>query len=172
MFYRTRFASFLKGSFLLLTLSVISSFLYVLPSDANFSLDQTYGNGGKVITSFGNNATIFRTALQSDGKSVVGGDASNGNHYNWAIGRYNTNGSLDTSFGTNGIVTQDFGMDNVVHGIAIQPSDGKIVVGGADTASNSNGAGWTVARYNGTNGSLDTSFGVNGIVTTPIFQGQ
>ena len=169
--FRNHFAHILRVGFLSLILSVVSSFLYVLPSYAAFSLDSTYGTGGKVITSFGHDAGIVKQALQSDGKAVVGGAASNGNYYNWTIGRYNTDGSLDTSFGTNGIVTQDFGMDNIVHGVAIQPTDGKIVVGGADTASNGNGAGWTVARYN-TNGSLDTSFGSNGIVTTPIYQGQ
>src|SRR5258708_4436398 len=112
MFYRNRLEHFLKVGFLSLILSVVSSFLYVLPSYAAVSLDPTYGTGGKVITSFGSEAVPYKSALQSDGKAVAVGYNHNGGHNNWEIGRYNTDGSLDTSFGSNGIVTQDFGIDN------------------------------------------------------------
>lgn len=128
---------------------------------AAFSPDPSYGNGGKVLTSFGNNSDAEDIALQSDGKAVVGGVNSNGGHYNWALSRYNVDGSLDASFGTNGTVTQDFGYDNVIWSVAIQPN-GKIVVSGGF------GNQWVVGRYN-PDGSPDASFGNNGISmpTTP-----
>ncbi len=163
MFHRTRFARFLKSFFLLLTLSVISSFLDVLPSYASFSLDPTYGNGGKVITSFGIEAPATDLALQSDGKAVVVGYNYNGSA-NWVIARYNTDGSLDSSFGTNGIVIQNFGFSNAALAVRIQ-TDGKIVVAGSD--QNTSTHPWTVGRYN-TNGTLDTTFGNNGIAIPSI----
>jgi len=171
---RIKHVTFLFFSLLIIFIlvSVGLFFSHTLRSFADYALDSSYGSGRKVITSFGNNAWLLDVALQSDGKAVAVGYNSNGGHFNWGIGRYNTDGSLDTGFGTNGIVTQDFGIDNKALAVAIQPTDGKIVVGGADKASNSAGHGWTVARYNRTNGSLDTSFGINGIVTTPIFDGQ
>src|SRR5579864_1153098 len=165
MFFRNRFEQFLKIGFFSLTLSVISSFLYVLPSYAAFSLDSTFGSGGKVITSFGSEGYAIDVALQSDGKAVAVGANSNGGHQNWAIARYNTDGSLDTSFGTNGTVTQDFGYDNVARGVIIQ-SDGKIVVAGSGQNENEPRI-WTIGRYN-SNGSLDTSFGGSGIIATPL----
>jgi uncharacterized delta-60 repeat protein len=130
----------------------------ILPTHASFFLDSTYGNGGKVITSFGNDTFygIRNIALQADGMAVAVGSNKNGGQYNWAIGRYKTDGSLDTSFGTNGIVTQEFGYLTVAGGVAIQPSDQKILVAGSDAGP------WTVGRYN-TDGSLDTSFGNTGI---------
>ena len=76
-------------------------------------------------------------------------------------------GSMDTSFGNSGNVTTDFGggEDNA-RGIAIQP-DGKLVTAGS--AEDRSGPGWAndfaLARYN-SDGSLDTSFGNGGKVTT------
>ncbi|SRR6266567_4204704 len=161
-----RFTHFLRICFLLLFLSIISTFLYVLPSYAAFSLDTTYGNGGKVITSFGMYADAQDVALQSDGKAVVVGYNYNGSA-NWVIARYNTDGTLDTSFGTNGIVIHNFGFSNTANAVRIQP-DGKIVVAGGDQASPT--LPWTVGRFN-TDGSLDTTFGNNGIATPSINAG-
>lgn len=124
-----------------------------------FSNDINFGTNGKTITSFGHDATIQKAELQSDGKIVVVGNYSNGNNLDWAIVRYNTSGSLDNTFGTNGIVAQDFNsLNDSIHSVAIQ-SDGKIVVGGYSGP----GFTWTLARYN-SNGSLDTSFGQNGLI--------
>src|SRR5437764_794886 len=133
---------------------------------AAFSLDPSYGSGGKVITSFGDDASITALALQSDGKAVAVGYNTNGGHHNWAIARYNTNGGLDTSFGTNGIVTQDFGHDQWIEGAVAIQSDGKIVVGGTYVGGSAPFY-WTIGRYN-SDGSLDTSFGGSGIIANPI----
>ena len=77
---------------------------------------------------------------------------------NFAVARYDSNGSLDSSFGTNGKLTTDFGDNDYVNSIALQ-ADGKIVVAGY-----SNGD-FVVTRYN-SNGSLDSSFGTNGTLNT------
>ena len=79
--------------------------------------------------------------------------------------RYNSDGSLDTSFGIGGSVVTGLlrGSD-----VVIQP-DGKIVVAGDSLGPQMNGD-FAVARFN-SDGSLDTSFGIGGVVTTD-FSGE
>ena len=117
------------------------------------SLDTSFGTNGTVTTDLGSGvpAYAFAVAIQSDGKIVAVGSTST----HFALARYNTDGSLDTGFGTGGIVTAPSGAANAV---AIQ-SDGKIVAAGSSSTY------FALVRYN-TDGSLDTSFGTNGIVTT------
>ncbi|MCX6185471.1 MAG: T9SS type A sorting domain-containing protein [Bacteroidetes bacterium] len=106
-------------------------------------------------------------ALQTDGKIVVAGNfikIINGNRNSqFAVVRYNTNGSLDNTFGTNGFVNTDFVYESDASSIALQ-ADGKIVVAGYYTNYYS---GIAVVRYN-TNGGLDSSFDTDGIVVTSI----
>ena len=80
--------------------------------------------------------------------------------------RYNTDGSLDTTFGTGGIVTTTMpGADNEILALGLQ-GDGKLVAAGYQTALDSSWQ-YTLARYN-TDGSLDTTFGTGGIVTASL----
>ena len=131
------------------------------------SLDTTFNNTtGKVTTPIGaDNDEAYAVAIQPDGKIVAAGYSDNGSNLEFALARYNTNGNLDTTFNTTGKVTTTIGTDdNVADAVAIQP-DGKIVAAGwSDNGSN---AHFTLVRYD-TNGSLDTSFGTGGKVTTPI----
>lgn len=130
------------------------------------SLDSSFGTGGKVTTSINSGADIaYAVALQTDGKIIVAGMTTNTTTgKDFACLRYNTNGTLDTSFGTNGIVTNDvqIGSDDVAYSIAIQ-GDGKIVLAGySDDGSNKNAA---IIRLNA-NGTLDATFGTSGKVLT------
>jgi len=122
-------------------------------------LDFTFGDDGKVITDFGGSSSGRAVAVQKDGKIVVAGNSSG----DFAVARYNRDGSLDVNFGTGGTVTTDFGGDDDSgNAVAIQ-QDGKIVVAGsAGSEENSN---FAVARYN-RDGSLDVNFGTGGTVTT------
>ncbi|MEK6282571.1 MAG: delta-60 repeat domain-containing protein [Acidobacteriota bacterium] len=134
------------------------------PSCTSFGLDPTFGVGGMVVTSFpGGLDTASDIAVQTDGKIVVAG--SSGSDY--ALTRYNIDGSLDATFGNGGRVSTDFptGMGGFGTSMVIQP-DGKIVVAGSatDPASPSS-SGFALVRYN-TNGSLDTSFDGDGRVVT------
>ena len=126
-------------------------------------LDPTFGSGGIVTTDLGiqtgsnNAATANAAVIQSDGKIVVAGavPASNGFPVA-AVLRYNPNGTLDSSFGTGGIVSTPSIEDAAFTSVALQ-SDGKIVgVAGGFSAN--------IARYTST-GALDSTFGTNGIVT-------
>jgi uncharacterized delta-60 repeat protein/uncharacterized repeat protein (TIGR01451 family) len=109
----------------------------------------------------------FALALQPDGKIVVGGYAVNGSgNKDFALVRYNYDGSLDTTFDTDGKVTTDFnGTSDRIWGITLQ-TDGKIVAVGETISVVFPGTNdIAIARYN-TNGSLDTGFGGTGKVTT------
>jgi len=110
-------------------------------------------------------AQAYSLALQLDGKLVLAGQAfiSGGNDF--ALARYNSNGTLDTSFGTGGKVTTNFTSPNdAAFSVAVQ-SDGKIVAAGGTILSR--GGDFALARYD-SNGMLDTSFGTGGKVTTDI----
>ena len=134
------------------------------------SLDASFGTGGKVVTSINAGTDkAYSVALQTDQKIVVAGVTDNpATGKDFVCVRYNTDGSLDNSFGTNGIVTTDLqlGSDDVAYSLAIQP-DGKIVLGGySDDGSLKKAA---LIRYN-PNGTVDTNFGTNGRVLT-AFEG-
>jgi uncharacterized delta-60 repeat protein len=124
------------------------------------SLDESFGDHGKVTTGFPNGSAANGLALQSDGKIVAAGAGNN----EFALARYNPEGSLDQSFGSGGQVLTDFTVDTmeVANSVAIQ-ADGKIVAAGflfdADKGK------FALARYN-SNGTLDTTFGTKGRVTT------
>ena len=102
-------------------------------------------------------------ATQADGKVVVAGTAWDANSkISFALVRYNTDGSLDTTFGNNGQVITPVTtsiQQGRIYGLIVEP-DQKIVVSGED------GSNMEVARYN-TDGSLDSTFGTGGIVTVP-----
>ncbi len=151
-------------------------FLPAVPSwAADGDIDTTFGTDGRVTTDFGtNDDNANAVAIQSDGKIVAAGaagEAAAGDDQDFALARYNTDGTLDTTFGTGGKVTTDFtdirgtittwgrSDDDGANGVAIQ-SDGKIVAAG--TAGNTD---FALARYN-TDGTLDTTFGTGGRVTT------
>jgi uncharacterized delta-60 repeat protein/LPXTG-motif cell wall-anchored protein len=132
--------------------------------DEDFDGDTGTGNG-KVTTDISGVDFGFSVAIQQDGKILVAGYTSIGGSDDFALVRYNTNGTLDTSFDSDGIVTTNLGGNGYGYSVAIQ-QDGKILVAG-DT-----GGDFALVRYN-TNGTLDTSFdGVtgtgNGIVTTNL----
>jgi uncharacterized delta-60 repeat protein len=104
--------------------------LYVLNNnlDPNGTLDATFGAGGRVTTDFaGDDDQAFAVVLQPDGKIVAAGVAKTSRSADFALARYNANGTLDTTFGTGGRVTTDFaGDDDQAFAVVLQP-DGKIV---------------------------------------------
>jgi uncharacterized delta-60 repeat protein len=135
---------------------------------SNGSLDATFGTGGRVTTDIGTNTDDRGrgVAIQSDGRIVVAGYSGAPGSYDFAVVRYNANGSLDASFDTDGKLTTFFtaGSDQA-EAIAIQP-DGKIVVAG--NAGDPPSRDIVLARYDPVNGSLDGSFGTGGRVTTNV----
>src|SRR6266568_281258 len=130
-------------------------------------LDATFCTGGKVTTDFAGDSDHARAvAIQTDGKIVAAGKATNSRRggEDFALARYNPNGTLDTTFGTGGKVTTDFAGDADQAFALVLQTDGKIVAAGEATSSR-RGEDFALARYN-PNGTLDTTFGVGGKVTT------
>ncbi len=127
------------------------------------SLDSSFGTGGKITTDFGAEDTAQAVAIQPDGKIIVVGHIVNGSISDFALARYNPNGSLDTGFGGGGKLITDFGGYDAVFAVALQP-DGKLIAGGGSITP-SNLGDFALARYN-SNGTLDLSFGVAGLQRT------
>jgi uncharacterized delta-60 repeat protein len=98
--------------------------------------------------------------VQPDGKIVTGGYFKLGgqNVYNIKLVRFNTNGTLDNTFGTGGVVWENAGINEVINDIELLP-DGRIV------ACGTRGTDFLVMRFL-PNGQLDPSFGTNGRVVT------
>ncbi|MFO0796157.1 MAG: hypothetical protein U0804_01705 [Gemmataceae bacterium] len=123
------------------------------------ALDPSFGTAGIVTTTFGAVDAAAAVAVQADGKIVVAGSTSGGNDF--AIARYNPDGSLDTTFAGDGTATVDFGFvadDEQATALAVQ-DDGKIVVVG--TATFAGDQDFVVARLTA-DGTLDPSFSVDG----------
>jgi uncharacterized delta-60 repeat protein len=151
----------------------------------NGAVDTTFGSGGKIVTSLAQHYNLGRAlGIQSDGKIVLGGSIWTGYSTDFALLRYNTNGSVDTTFGSGGVVQNNwvpgppppggfyYGYGGGVESLAFQP-DGKIVVAGTyfvDPSVGSYEYFFAVVRYNA-NGSLDTSFGTGGITKTATYPG-
>lgn len=131
-------------------------------------LDQTFDSDGKVTTELnsGNDDFAYAVTIQPDGKIIVVGDTDNGTNTDFGVVRYNTNGSLDTSFGSGGKATIPFGTGfDFVNSVAVQ-SDGKIILAGyTETAANN--IDFALIRLE-SNGIPDPTFGINGKVTTDI----
>jgi uncharacterized delta-60 repeat protein len=134
------------------------------------SLDPTWGAGGRVTTDFDGRAEHAASiALQPDGKVVAAGGSSVApNNADFALARYNANGSLDATFGAAGRVLTDYEAGNdAAFAVALQ-ADGKIVAAGLSvTAGTGNLA---LARYN-TDGSLDGTFDGDGRVSLDVAGG-
>ena len=124
-------------------------------------LDSTFNGDGIVTTHFDNVAEGRSVAIQSDGKIVVVGTEYLSASYQFAMVRYNIDGSLDSSFGSDGKVIPIFPEPSDAESVTIQ-ADGKILVGGGAYLE------YYLSRYN-TNGTLDSSFGVNGLVQTQSY---
>ena len=144
---------FNKNPFALLAVLLIVILLSATSAfAAGGTLDSTFGSNG-VVTTMSSSAS--EVVLQTDGKIITLGSVKLSDEQSKRIiTRYNSNGSVDTSFGTNGSTFVEVELFSASK-IALQPG-GKLIVGGQS------GEAFAVVRYN-SNGSLDTSFGTNGM---------
>ncbi len=130
-------------------------------------LDPSFGDGGKVTTAIG---ASYASALvvQPDGKLVAAGRGSDSGNVGVALARYNSDGSLDSSFGSGGLVITNIGGANLETAAVVLQRDGKLVTAGnTDNGGPPSNTDFLLVRYNA-NGRLDTSFGKGGKVTTDI----
>jgi uncharacterized delta-60 repeat protein len=137
---------------------------------ADGDLDPTFNGTGIVTTDNASFEYATDLVIQPDGKIVVAGSAGTSSFFNgtlldFQLARYNPDGSLDTTFGSGGIVTTDIDELDTLEAVALQP-DGRIVVTGA-TRPIAADSELALVRYNA-DGSLDTTFGSGGIVRIDI----
>lgn len=134
-------------------------------------LDPSFGTGGKVTTGFDRDVEVRAVAIQPDGKILVGGRAGVKGSNDFALVRYNPDGTPDATFGParDGKIVTDFGAgDDRVDSVLILP-DGKILAGGHVAGESPEEFG--LARYL-PSGDLDVSFGIQGKVTTDFCGGN
>ena len=154
-------------------IALAALFLSAGPAEAQSaaagSLDTSFGPG-KVTTDFNKGHDYGKAvAVQPDGKIVVAGYAASGNDYYFELARYTADGVLDTTFGSGGLVTTNFGHGNdQAHAVALQ-SDGKIVAAGY--SYNGSDEDFALARYTA-EGVLDQTFGSGGLVATDSGHGD
>jgi uncharacterized delta-60 repeat protein len=141
-------------------------------------LDSTFGNAG-VVTTTATDGYVRAVATQSTGKVLVGGNDAVGG-VGWKVRRYNTDGSLDTTFANNGVFSRFDDRLDTVFDIAVDAQDGIYLLGQAGYAEEvTTGKGkkqttTTVVRVKSTllrldaDGALDTEFGDSGVVVLDV----
>ncbi len=143
--------------------------------NADGSFDTTFNSTGYVVQSFNNSSfdEVTDLNIQADGKIVLVGRTAQvpgvpNFEFNIGVMRFNTNGSLDTTFNKTGMTI--IGTENATeeaYSVTIQ-ADGKILIGGLHKV---NTLDFLLMRLN-SNGTVDTSFGNNGMTITPVSSGQ
>ncbi|MCX7092282.1 MAG: hypothetical protein NTY50_02355 [Methylobacter sp.] len=121
--------------------------------NANGSLDTSFDTDGKLVADLGGTETLNSLIALSDGKFLAAGTDGNND---MVLMRFNSDGSFDTSFDTDGKVTTDLGGWETGNSVTVQ-SDGKILLAGTTDSDSA------LVRYN-TDGSLDTGFNGKGTV--------
>ena len=133
---------------------------------ADGTLDTSFSDDGKLTLSIGVTPTEgWDIAIQADGKILIAGSSKTSTNLDFAVFRLNSNGTLDTTFDTDGRLSIGLGTgDDEARSLIIQDS-GKIVVGGFASTETDND--FALIRLN-VNGTLDTSFGTSGKTLTNI----
>lgn len=135
--------------------------------NADGTLDNSFGNGGKVVTPLtGGDDFSWSVALQADGRILLGGRSSTPA---FALARYDANGVLDNTLGAGGLVTTLIGGAACKGRVVMVQPDGKILLGGNSTLLGTED--FAIVRYNA-DGSLDQTFGVGGAVVIPVGSGE
>lgn len=134
--------------------------------EADGSLDATFGASGIVTTGFstGSNDEAFAIALQNDGNIILAGKTGIGLLSAFALARYNTDGSLDTTFGVGGLVVTDLAGPDQALSIALQDDDRIVAAGFSFNGVTDDVA---IVRYQ-PNGNVDTGFGTNGVIVLDL----
>jgi uncharacterized delta-60 repeat protein len=141
-----------------------SSYFAITRHDVNGTLDSGFGSGGIVTTVIGSSAEAQSVYIQHDGKIVVAGYAIISGASEFVVARYNTDGTLDGSFGTSGIVTTAIQNAAQANSVILQ-ANGQIIAAGfsvSDFATQ-----FALTRYS-SSGVLDSAFGTSGVVLTTI----
>ncbi len=145
--------------------------------NVNGSMDPTFGSNGIAAIDVPSDQDPLQTlTIQQDGKIIAGGiihtldQATQQTDEDFYLFRLKTDGSYDSSFGTNGLVVTDLAShsDDVIHKLLVKP-DGKILAGGYYMDMNNGDNYYGLVQYK-TDGSRDSTFGINGITVVLLPQ--
>jgi uncharacterized delta-60 repeat protein len=125
--------------------------------NSNGSVDNSFGTGGIVSATFGDFTEVVNLAVFNNGTIAVGGQHGSGSTFSVDVAEFNSDGSVDTGFGTNGLAE----VSGVTAADMAVFNNGGIVVIGAS------GSDMAVVYFNA-NGSPNQNFGTNGVVTTAL----
>lgn len=150
-----------------------SAVMCVTKLNANGSILTSFGANGRAIANFygrGSFGRAFRVDVDRFGNVIAGGIAraknAGLNENDFAAARFTSGGQLDTTFNGTGMVTYDFaGLNNNGRSIVTQALDGKLIITGSAQLSSTDSADFALVRFN-YDGSVDTTFGNNGRMTT------
>ncbi|HKB73746.1 MAG TPA: hypothetical protein VKC82_05680, partial [Burkholderiales bacterium] len=155
--------------------------IVLLRYNADGTLDTSFGTPGTGIVTktigTGSDTAAAALALQpavlpTDVKIIVAGHALTNTKTDIVLLRYNLDGTPDATFGGTGLVTTALSSDAAALAIQVQPADGKIVAAGSVGKFSDSSMDAVLLRYNNTDGALDATFGVGGIVQTDIGTGN
>jgi uncharacterized delta-60 repeat protein len=127
---------------------------------ARYFANGTRDSGGIITSDFGKDDKAYASVVQADGRIIVVGASGTGSDGDFAVARFEAEGTPDTELGGTGRITTSFGGDDVAKAVALAGGNKIVVVGSYD-----GGKGFAVARYK-TDGTLDPTFGEDGKVTT------
>ncbi len=132
------------------------------------SLDTSFNGTGRAIVSVGSFGDYaYSTKVQADGKIVLGGYSETPEGRRFSLVRFNSDGSLDSSFNGSGkVIIPAIGSSNEAYSMAIQP-DGQIILAGSSLNFDTGNWDFSVVRLN-TDGTLDTTFNGDGKSTIPV----
>ncbi|MCH8033122.1 MAG: hypothetical protein IH950_05090 [Bacteroidetes bacterium] len=140
-------------------------FMTLLRYDSYGELDPTFGNSGIVITDINGRRGKMDMVMQNDGKIILVGPSEVEDSHHFTVLRFNNNGSLDKSFGNNGVTKTIIGDYSEAESVALD-SNGNIVVAGTTELGNEQ---FVVVMYD-RNGMLVPDFGSDGIVKTSFIK--
>lgn len=118
------------------------------------SIDTDYGTNGLAFVVNTSGSGCYSMTLTEDDEAIISAIATNGSYNIHFLAKFDSDGNLDSSFGSSGSTTEDFGRNSEIYAVASQ-EDGKIIVGASENNS------FALSRYD-VDGSLDTSFGTDG----------
>jgi uncharacterized delta-60 repeat protein len=137
----------------------------LLRYNSNGTLDSSFGTGGIIITPFINDTTVYGLAIQPNGQIVVSGLTHTATGQDFVTIRYGSNGNLDPSFGSGGVVITDVNQVDRANDVLIQSSGEILLIG--YSGLNSNDLDVTLVRYNSL-GNLDGNFGIGGVIILDV----
>lgn len=136
---------------------------------ANGSIDNTFGDGGLITATPGPYASVFNgVVINEDNTIVVAGSLDYDSQYDFLAAKFNEDGTVFSQFGEDGFFIQDYNGNSEYAATMVKQPDGKFILGGSQGIWPE--SDFAIVRISN-NGELDSSFGIDGLLTTDFSNG-